>query len=169
MPQRRQVQQGLRAAGFDPGGADGLSARGHAPRFEGAVVVRPPADGVLDAATAVVLRSAGGSGPAVAAVPSAPPAGTAGKAIHGGVRVTLGGTPLDEWCWTLATLDHWPPTGGGDEHAARLPSRREFASAAEGGSAGRVSATSRDGCSVFLPPTFLYMRGERWMRTDRPK
>ena len=75
---RRQIQQGLQAAGFDPGGADGLfgprtraaiqgwqSSRGHRPT------------GFLDAVTAVALRSAGGPGPAVAAVPSAPLGGTA--------------------------------------------------------------------------------------------
>ena len=40
----------------------------------------------------------------------------------------VGGTLLDEWYQrrrTLATLDHWPPTGGGDDHAVRLPGRRE--------------------------------------------
>ena len=70
---RRQIQQGLQAAGFDPGGADGLfgprtraairgwqSSRGH------------PPTGFLDAVTAVALRSAGGLGPAVAAAASAP-------------------------------------------------------------------------------------------------
>ena len=31
---------------------------------------------------------------------------------------------------TAATQDDWPPTGGGDDHAVRLPSRREFAAAA---------------------------------------
>ncbi len=39
------------------------------------------------------------------------------KAIHGDIRVTLGGTPRDEWHqWgrTPATLDDWRPTGGGD-------------------------------------------------------
>ena len=74
---RRQIQQGLDAAGFDPGGADGLFG----PRTRAAIRGwqssrgRRPT-GFLDAATAVALRSAGGSGPAVASVPSTPPGGT---------------------------------------------------------------------------------------------
>ena len=75
---RRQIQQGLQAAGFDPGGADGLFG----PRTRAAIRGwqssrgRRPT-GFLDAATVVALRSASGFGPAVAAVPSAPPGGTA--------------------------------------------------------------------------------------------
>ena len=75
---RRQIQQGLQAAGFDPRGADGLFG----PRTRAAIRGwqssrgRRPT-GFLDAATAVALRSAGGPGPAVAAVPFAPPGGTA--------------------------------------------------------------------------------------------
>ena len=45
----------------------------------------------------------------------------------------VGGTLLDEWYqWrrTPATLDDRPPTGGGDDHAVRLPSRRGFTAAA---------------------------------------
>ena len=84
------------------------------------------------------------------------------RRVHDPACRGLGGTPRDEWHqWgrTLAALDDWLPTGGGDAPAVRLPWRREFAAAAGGVSAGRVSATLRDGCSVFDPPTSLYTRG----------
>ena len=78
MPRDGRSSKGLQAAGFDPGGADGLFG----PRTRAAIRGwqssrgRRPT-GFLDAATAVALRSAGGPGPAVAAVPFAPPGGTA--------------------------------------------------------------------------------------------
>ena len=88
-PARRQIQQGLAAGGFDPGVADGLFG----PRTRAAIRAWQSssggrATGYLDGASAATLRSAGGSGPAVApvapvapaappAAPSASPAGTA--------------------------------------------------------------------------------------------
>ena len=79
---RRQIQLGLRSAGFDPGGADGLFG----PRTRAAIRNWQSSrggrqTGYLDGPAAEALRTAGGSGPAVAAqVPvaaPAPPAATA--------------------------------------------------------------------------------------------
>ena len=66
---RRQIQLGLRAGGFDPGGADGMFG----PRTRAAVRDWQTsrggrATGYLDGPAAEALRSAGASGPAVAAV-----------------------------------------------------------------------------------------------------
>ena len=85
---RRQIQLGLQAGGFDPGGADGLFG----PRTRAAIrgwqtSQGSRATGYLDGAAAEVLRTSGVSGPAVAQVarpgptvataaePQAPPAG----------------------------------------------------------------------------------------------
>ena len=87
---RRQIQRGLQAGGFDPGGADGLFG----PRTRAAIrnwqtSRGSRATGYLDGATAEALRTAGASGPAVgqvvrpgptvatAAQPPALPAGAA--------------------------------------------------------------------------------------------
>ena len=61
---RRQIQQGLRAAGFDPGGADGLFG----PRTRGAIrswqsVRGARSTGYLDGPQVEALRSRGGSPP----------------------------------------------------------------------------------------------------------
>ena len=76
---RRQLQQGLQSAGFNPGGADGLFG----PRTRAAIRgwqssrgSRPT--GYLDGPAVEALRSTGGSGSAVAA--SAPPAAAATQA-----------------------------------------------------------------------------------------
>ena len=73
---RRQIQQGLAAGGFDPGGADGLfgpRTRAAIRRWQSSRGARPT--GYLDGASAEALRSVGGAGPAVAAAaPSAPAA-----------------------------------------------------------------------------------------------
>ena len=72
---RRQIQQGLQAAGFDLGGADGLFG----PRTRAAIrswqsARGTRATGYLDGPSAAALRSADGSVPAVAAVvPGASP------------------------------------------------------------------------------------------------
>ena len=79
---RRQLQQGLQSAGFDPGGADGLFG----PRTRAAIRgwqssrgSRPT--GYLDGPAVEALRSTGGSVSAVAAsAPSAPPAAAATQA-----------------------------------------------------------------------------------------
>ena len=71
---RRQIQQGLAAGGFDPGGADGLlgpRTRAAIRRWQSSRGTR--STGYLDGASAAALRTAGGAGPAVAtAAPSAP-------------------------------------------------------------------------------------------------
>ena len=72
---RRRIQQGLQAAGFDPGGADGLFG----PRTRAAIrswqaARGTRATGYLDGPSAAALRSADGSGPTAAAVaPAAAP------------------------------------------------------------------------------------------------
>ena len=76
---RRQIQLGLGSAGFDPGGADGLFD----PRTRSAIRNWQSsrggrATGYLDGPAVEALRTAGGSGPAVAAV--APPARPAAAA-----------------------------------------------------------------------------------------
>ncbi len=73
---RRQIQLGLRSAGFDPGGADGLFG----PRTRAAIRSWQSsrggrATGYLDGPSVAALRTAGGSVPAVAA--QAPAAATA--------------------------------------------------------------------------------------------
>ena len=77
---RRQVQLGLRAAGYDPGGADGLFG----PRTRAAIRSWQTsrgarANGYLDRAAVGALRTAGASGPAAAPAPAvtSPPGGTA--------------------------------------------------------------------------------------------
>ena len=83
---RRQIQQGLAAGGFDPGGADGLfgpRTRAAIRRWQSSRGAR--STGYLDGAAAEALRTAVRPGPAVAAVappapaaaPAAAPAGTA--------------------------------------------------------------------------------------------
>ena len=71
---RRQIQQGLAAGGFNPGGADGLfgpRTRAAIRRWQSSRGAR--STGYLDGASAEALRTAGGAGQAVAAVaPSAP-------------------------------------------------------------------------------------------------
>ena len=73
---RRQIQEGLAADGYDPGGADGLFG----PRTRAAIRAWQSsrgrrATGYLDGAAAAALRTADGSEPAVAAAaPSASPA-----------------------------------------------------------------------------------------------
>ena len=78
---RRRIQQGLEAAGFSPGGADGLfgpRTRAAIRRWQSSRGAR--ATGYLDGAAVESLRSAGASGPAVAAVaPAAPPPVPAGQ------------------------------------------------------------------------------------------
>ena len=73
---RRQIQQGLAAGGFDPGGADGLfgpRTRAAIRRWQSSRGAR--STGYLDGASAEALRSVGEAGPAVAvAAPSAPAA-----------------------------------------------------------------------------------------------
>ena len=74
---RRQIQLGLRAEGFDPGGADGMFGPRTRAAVRGWQTSRGGrATGYLDGPAAEALRSAGASGPAVAAVatPAAAPA-----------------------------------------------------------------------------------------------
>ena len=76
-PARREVQLGLRAVGFDPGGADGLFG----PRTRAAIRSwqrsrGARATGYLDGASAEALRRAGASGAAVAQVARPEPAVT---------------------------------------------------------------------------------------------
>ena len=88
---QRQIQQGLRAEGFDPGGAAGLfGARTRAAirGWQAARGARPT--GYLDGAAAAALRSAAASGPVAAAV--APPASPAGTPAAG-TRVGGAGSP----------------------------------------------------------------------------
>ena len=77
---RRAIQVGLRAGGFDPGGADGLFG----PRTRAAIrnwqtSRGSRATGYLDGASAEALRTAGVSGPAVAAVARPPTVATAAQ------------------------------------------------------------------------------------------
>ena len=78
---RLQLQEVLQAAGFDPGGADGVFG----PRTRAAIRAWQSsrggrATGYLDAAAAAALRSAGGSGTTVAAAAGATPTeATAGQ------------------------------------------------------------------------------------------
>ena len=66
---RRQIQLGLRAGGFDPGGADGLFGPRTRAAIRGWQTSRGGrATGYLDGAAAEALRSAGATGPAVAQV-----------------------------------------------------------------------------------------------------
>ena len=71
---RRQIQEGLAAGGFDPGGADGLfgpRTRAAIRRWQSSRGSR--STGYLDGASAEALRSVGGAGPTVAtAAPSVP-------------------------------------------------------------------------------------------------
>ena len=71
---RREIQQGLAAGGFDPGGADGMFG----PRTRAAIRSWQASrggqsTGYLDDAAVAALRSAGGSRPAVAAAAAQPP------------------------------------------------------------------------------------------------
>ena len=71
---RRQIQQGLAAGGFNPGGADGLfgpRTRAAIRRWQSSRGSR--STGYLDGASAEALRTAGGAGPAVAAAASSAP------------------------------------------------------------------------------------------------
>ena len=87
---RQRIQEGLQAAGFDPGDADGLfgpRTRAAIPRWQSSRGGR--ASGYLDGPAAEALQTAGGSGPAVATL--APGGtGTGGRAgaarRHGGAR-----------------------------------------------------------------------------------
>ena len=73
---RRQIQLGLQAGGFDPGGADGLFGPRTRAAIRGWQSSRSArATGYLDGSSAEALRTAGASGPAVTAVGS--PAATA--------------------------------------------------------------------------------------------
>ena len=81
---RREIQLGLRAGGFDPGGADGLFGPRTRAAIRGWQTSRGArATGYLDSPSAEALRPAGRSGPAVAAattptaVPVQAPAATA--------------------------------------------------------------------------------------------
>ena len=66
---RRQIQLRLRAGGFDPGGADGMFGPRTRAAVRGWQTSRGErATGYLDGPAAEALRSAGASGPAVAAV-----------------------------------------------------------------------------------------------------
>ena len=66
---RRQIQLGLRAGGFDPGGADGLFGPRTRAAIRGWQTSRGSrATGYLDGAAAEALRTSGVSGPAVAQV-----------------------------------------------------------------------------------------------------
>ena len=66
---RRQIQLGLRAGGFDPGGADGLFGPRTRAAIRGWQTSRGSrATGYLDGAAAEALRTSGESGPAVAQV-----------------------------------------------------------------------------------------------------
>ena len=72
---RRQIQQGLAAGGFDPGGADGLfgpRTRAAIRRWQSSRGAR--STGYLDGASAEALRTAGGAGPAVTAAAASAPA-----------------------------------------------------------------------------------------------
>ena len=81
---RQQIQEGLEAAGFDPGGADGLfgpRTRGAIRRWQTSRGAR--ATGYLDGASVEALRSPGAprqAGPATAALGSRPAAGVGGPA-----------------------------------------------------------------------------------------
>ena len=73
---RQQVQEGLLAAGFDPGGADGMfgpRTRGAIRRWQSSRGSR--ATGYLDGASASALRTGGGAGPTVRAAQSPSPGG----------------------------------------------------------------------------------------------
>ena len=73
---RRQIQQGLAAGGFDPGGADGLfgpRTRAAIRRWQSSRGAR--STGYLDGASAEALRSTGSAGRAVAGVAPSAPAG----------------------------------------------------------------------------------------------
>ena len=80
---RRQIQQGLRSAGFDPGGADGLfgpRTRAAIRRWQSSRGTR--STGYLDGASAGALRTAVGSAPPPppsAGAPAASPAATAAQ------------------------------------------------------------------------------------------
>ena len=72
---RRQIQQGLAAGGFDPGGADGLfgpRTRAAIRRWQSSRGAR--STGYLDGPSAEALRTAGGTGPAVTADAASAPA-----------------------------------------------------------------------------------------------
>ena len=85
---RRQIQQGLRSAGFDPGGADGLfgsRTRAAIRGWQSSRGARPT--GYLDGPGAEALRTAGASGPAAQpasspSVPAAQPAAPAASAVQ---------------------------------------------------------------------------------------
>ena len=78
---RRQIQQGLHAEGFNPGGVDGLfgpQTRAAIRRWQ--TSRGAPTTGYLDGPAAAALRSAGMSSPAAAAVaPAGSPPGNAGS------------------------------------------------------------------------------------------
>ena len=89
---RREIQLGLRAEGYDPGGADGLFG----PRTRAAIRSWQTSRGTrstgyLDGASAELLRTAGASDaspPAVAAAPRRPAAGAAQPAAPGGAAAS---------------------------------------------------------------------------------
>ena len=77
---RRQIQQGLHAEGFNPGGADGLfgpQTRAAIRRWQAARGA--PTTGYLDGPAAAALRSAGVSSPAAAVAPAGSTPGNAGS------------------------------------------------------------------------------------------
>ena len=88
---RRQIQQGLQAGGFDPGGMDGLFGPRTRAAIRGWQSVRGArSTGYLDGPQVEALRGRGGSGPMASASPqpaaSAPtdsPRGS-GRAVQGG-------------------------------------------------------------------------------------
>lgn len=89
---RRQIQLGLRAAGYDPGGADGLFG----PRTRAAIrnwqtSRGARATGYLDGAAAELLKTAGAPGPSVSATAAQlerPAAGGAQRAGTAGAAAT---------------------------------------------------------------------------------
>ena len=107
---RQRIQRGLRAAGFDPGGADGLFGPRTRAAIRGWQSSRGSrATGYLAAASAAALRSAA-AGPAVAA--AAPPAVQPG--LQPGATVTWTGECIGGLAQGSGTLA-WVWDGGNEQ------------------------------------------------------
>ena len=144
---RRRVQEGLRAAGFDPGGADGVfgqRTRAAIRGWQSSRGARPT--GYLDAASAAGLRSAA-AGPAVAAAASRavqPPQATAEQETVFWQSIANSTNPAE----FEAYLRRFPAGIFSELAELRLEALRAASSGA--GAAGGFDARGRPG-SAFQP------------------
>ena len=134
---RRQIQLGLRAEGFDPGGADGMFGPRTRAAVRGWQTSRGGrATGYLDGPAAEALRSAGASGPAVAAV-ATPAAASAQPAAVPSPRPRRSREPV-------LAVDHEQHEPGGVRGVSRAVPERGVQRAGAGAAVG--AAVAGGGC-----------------------